>query len=281
MTRTKGILAIAVALALAVAQISIVAAAPQADPLVGTIDSISEGTDAGGNAIIIVNYTDTDGLAQTATLSLADAEALGLITVDPITGVVTIVAGTGTPIDLTGTVEVDPCAPASDPAALTGETAGTTDALAPDGETTDESGQPVATALCGYFNGTLGVTYPMIMAWHEDGLGFGVIAQALFMAELGGLDPQAILDAKKSGDFSTLGLEGVDNWGRLRQSLLGKTVDKATHNLGAIMSGRITPVVTDTPTVEPTTTTTTLLTVGHGKGGQHGKSGEHGKGHNK
>ncbi|HEY5984457.1 MAG TPA: hypothetical protein VIU38_13390 [Anaerolineales bacterium] len=275
MSKKKGLLGLAVAIALLVAQVSVAAAAPQLDPLVGTIDSISQGTDSGGNTIIIVNYTDTDGTAQVAQLSLADAETLGLISVDPITGEVTILAAPGGAIDLTS-VQVDPCAPAQDTAAAT-----TGDAVATQ-ESSGDTGQPVAEALCGYFNGSLGVTYDQLMQWHMDGFGFGVIAQALFMAELGGLDPQAILDAKK-GDWSGLDVpEGVDNWGRLRQYLLGKAVDKSTHNLGAIMSGRVTPVVTETVTAEPTiasSTTTTLMTTGHGKGGLHGKGGGHGKGH--
>jgi hypothetical protein len=94
--------------------------------------------------------------------------------------------------------------------------------------------------LCDFFAGSLGLTYDQIMGWHEEGSGFGVIAQALWMAEMTGMDPEDIL-AVKGGDmdYSELGLpEGVDNWGRLRGYVFGKGAEKTVHNLGEIMSGR-------------------------------------------
>jgi hypothetical protein len=265
----KRILGIALAIAVAASQASVAVAAPQLDPLIGTIDSISEGTDSGGNTIIIVNYTDTDGNAQTAELSVADAEALGLISVDPNTGDITILATAGTAIDITE-VAVDPCA-------------------LPEG-----ADQPVGEALTTFFCGALDVDYDTIAGWHEDGYGFGVITQALFMAQTLGGDmalAEEILLAKTSGLYDGLGLPedaDVNNWGQLKKYVMSEEV-KSLTNLGAIMSGRAEPLVIETPTGDTTVTTittttsstTTLLGMGNGKGGRHGNSGDHGKGKGK
>lgn len=292
MARTKTVLGVVVALAVALSQFSLAVAAPTSDPLVGTIDSISEGTDLNGDPIIIVTYTDTETVPQqhVVELSVEDAVALGLVTQSPVTGEITILAQIGAPIDLTPvTEEVDPCAPG-----------GGGEAAAEDGtETTVEdgevSGHPVGGALCDFFAGSLGLTYDQLMGWHEDGSGFGVIAQALWMAEMTGLDPEDILAVKNGEmDYGELGLpEGVDNWGRLRGYVFGKGAGKTVHNLGEIMSGRADPLVTDTPTESPTeeptgeatlttnTSSNSLQGTGRGKGGEHGKSEGKGKGKNK
>jgi hypothetical protein len=50
----------------------------------------------------------------------------------------------------------------------------------------------------------------------------------------------AILDAKKSGDYSAVVLPDgstASNWGQLRKSVF--TNDKNLKNLGAVMSGRV------------------------------------------
>jgi hypothetical protein len=102
---------------------------------------------------------------------------------------------------------------------------------------------PVASALANYFASLIPeLDYDTIMARHEDGFGFGVIAQACFMsyalegnAELLG----DILDAKKGHDFSSIELpdgETPTNWGQFKKAVLGS--EKAHKNLGAIMSGR-------------------------------------------
>ena len=101
---------------------------------------------------------------------------------------------------------------------------------------------PVASALANYFADALGLDYDMIMGYHEDGMGFGVIANACWIAYA--LEGDAtllgdILEAKKSGDFSSIELPDgttAKNWGQFRKAALGS--DKAKKNLGAIMSGR-------------------------------------------
>jgi hypothetical protein len=291
MARTKTLLGVVVALAVAFSQFSLAVAAPQLDPLVGTIDSVSEGTDINGDPIIIVTYTDTEAVPQqhVVELSVEDAIALGLVTQDPLTGDITILAVPGAQLDLTSVAEeVDPCAPGETGEGIVPE--GT--ALTP--EEGDDSGHPVGSSLCGFFAGSLGLTYDQIMEWHE-GFGFGVIAQALWMAEMTGMAPEDILAAKGGEmDYSELGLpEGVDNWGRLRGYVFGKGAEKTVHNLGEIMSGRADPLATETPTESPTgeptgdatltssSTTTTLQATGNGKGGEHGKSEGKGKGKGK
>jgi hypothetical protein len=287
MARTKTLLGVVVALAVAFSQFSLAVAAPQLDPLVGTIDSISEGTDINGDPIIIVTYTDTEPVPQqhVVELSVQDAIVLGLVTQDPVTGDITILGVSGAPIDLTSVAEdVDPCAPGEGGEAIVPE------GLEPSLEEGEDSGHPVGSALCGFFEGSMGLTYDQIMEWHED-FGFGVIAQALWMAEMTGMAPEDILAAKGGElDYTELGLpEGVDNWGRLRSYVFGKGAEKTVHNLGEIMSGRAEPLVTETPTESPTgeatltsgATTNTLQAMGKGKGGEHGKSEGKGKGKNK
>src|SRR5574340_1782144 len=130
MFKMRHLAGLAMTLALILAQAGQAAAAPLADPLVGTITGISEGTDSGGTTVIVVNYTDTDGNPQTTQLSLADAEQLGLITVDPITGEITYNATVGGSIDLTSLSgalgESDPCAPSGDSAQVTDTTTSAT-----------------------------------------------------------------------------------------------------------------------------------------------------------
>jgi len=101
---------------------------------------------------------------------------------------------------------------------------------------------PVASALAEFFAEKLGLNYEDIMGYHEDGMGFGVIAQACWMSYALEGDAELlgdILEAKKSGDFSTITLPDggtAKNWGQFRKAVLGS--DKAHKNLGAIMSGR-------------------------------------------
>jgi hypothetical protein len=273
MFRRKRFVSATVVLAIALSQVLIAQAAPLADPLVGTIDSITQGVDAGGNDVIIVNYTDTDGIAQVRELSLLDAETLGLITLDPPNdpaGLVTLVAVAGDSIDLT---PLEP-PPPPDPCAL------------PEG-----ADSMVGEALTGFFCGGLGVDYTMLMGWHDAGNGFGVMTQALFMAQALGGDAalaEALLAAKSSRDYSTLvsdwGVpEGVSNWGQLKKWVMAGEV-KSLTNLGAIMSGRaqppvIEPVTTDTTTtVTDTTTTAPTSATDNGNGKSNGKGKNNGNG---
>jgi hypothetical protein len=92
--------------------------------------------------------------------------------------------------------------------------------------------QPVAAAIAAYFSNsdvfTTPVTYAGIMALHEEGLGFGVIAKAYFAAEKLGIDPQVLLDEFAAGT----------GWGQIMKNY-GRHPGQAGRggNLGTIMSG--------------------------------------------
>jgi hypothetical protein len=116
----------------------------------------------------------------------------------------------------------------------------------------EEAQHPVASALFDVFGSALGLDYDTIMSRHEEGFGFGVIAQACWMSYAleGNVDLWGdILDAKKSGDFSPIPLsedgETPRNWGLFKKAVLksdNEKVKKNLANLGAIMSGRVGPL---------------------------------------
>ncbi|HEU0295653.1 MAG TPA: hypothetical protein VFR47_23135 [Anaerolineales bacterium] len=101
---------------------------------------------------------------------------------------------------------------------------------------------PVASALAEYFSQLgVAVNYDMIMVEHEQGFGFGVIAQSLWLTlKINATDPtitfQMILAAKKDGDYSKffpVGTTPPTNWGQFRKLILDG--DKK-NGLGAVMS---------------------------------------------
>jgi len=120
----------------------------------------------------------------------------------------------------------------------------------------DGTQHPVATALSDFFSTLLGVDYDVIMAAHEgdeegSGVGFGVIAQALWMTKSleGNTDMfQLILDAKTNGTYSDVTLPDGSmltlpdgspptNWGQFRKAVQSLSdEEKEKHNLGSIMS---------------------------------------------
>jgi hypothetical protein len=146
---------------------------------------------------------------------------------------------------------------------------GTTVTIDPGIVIPEEQGKrhPVASALAAFFSDLSGVDYDTIMQYHEDGMGFGVIAQALWMTKALEGDSEtfgAILDAKRSHDFSAITLPDGStptNWGQFMKALLS---GDRKQNLGAIMSGRA--MNTDVPG-------------SHGNGHGHGRGGGNGGGH--
>jgi len=190
------------------------------NPITGIVQDIILETDTttGKTAVLVTLATDDTGTTQTLRLPLETAEALGLVTIDLTTGEVSVNA------DAIGTsVEIDPASIISD-----------------DGET-DEAQHPVGSALADFFSELLGVDYDTIMEYHGDGVGFGVIAQALWMTSRLEGDTetfQMILDAKQSGDYSAITLPDgstPQNWGQFKKAVMG-TGKK--ENLGTVMSGR-------------------------------------------
>lgn len=201
-------------------QIIAVGAAPahqDPPPITGTVESIVLDTDATGITTVLVTLTDESGVAQTVRLSLEDAASLGLVI-------------EGQPVDpeeIEDPVEIDPTLVIPD---------------APE-EAEDEAGHPVGSALSDFFSGLLGVEYERIMGYHDEGVGFGVIAQALWMTNTLEGDSDifaAILEAKQNNDFSDITLPDgstPQNWGQFRKAVMHDR-KKSQENLGAIMSGR-------------------------------------------
>lgn len=90
---------------------------------------------------------------------------------------------------------------------------------------TPEGPHPVGLALADFF----GVPYDEIMAWHEQGIGFGNIATAYFLAnalEDEGLTVEHILDEKLSGT----------GWGQVMKAA-GLKPGHKDKNLGQVISG--------------------------------------------
>jgi len=233
MKRMKIVFSILLASIFLATQFIAVGAAPATQDttfITGTIESIVLETDAETDTTtVVVTLVDEFGETQTVRLSVDDAIALGLVSDD----------GSGPVVDESQIGEEVAIDPAS---------------VIPD-ETTDEILHPVGSALSNFFTDLLGVDYDMIMEYHDDGVGFGVIAQALWMTnalnQAGDteLSPEElatlfgnILDAKKNKDFDSLGITLPDgstptNWGQFRKAVMSDR-EKSKENLGAIMSGR-------------------------------------------
>ena len=222
MTRTKTIYSILLATILLATQIIAVGAAPakqDTTPITGTVESITLETDStSGVTTVLVTLTDEIGATQTVRLSFEDATSLGLV----------IDEETVNPDAIGASIEIDPAMVIPD---------------VPDETTTEEAQHPVGSALSDFFSELLGVDYQTIMDYHDDGIGFGVIAQALWMTNAleGDADTfAAILEAKQNKDYSAITLPDgstPQNWGQFRKAVMSDR-DKSKENLGAIMSGR-------------------------------------------
>ena len=213
MNKIKLIITLGLTLVVLFAQTGNVAAAPLAQdttPITGTIQSVTTETDASGVTTVLVTLLDDLGAIQTVRISVASAVTLGLVTEDPTTHEVTIVAESGQPVVIDPTIVIP--------------------------ETEPESVHPLAALLAGFF----GEDASVINGYHTDGFGFGVIAQALWMSQ--NLNDDAslagqILEAKESGDYSAFTLsDGTvpTNWGQFRKAVLNKK-----NNLGVIVSGQV------------------------------------------
>ncbi len=205
MNRMKLLLGIVLTTILLVGQVGGVLAAPlsQDVPLIhGTVQGITlESDPATGVITVIVDVMESNQSMQKVRLTQETAIALGLVLLD----------GDGNPVinkkALVKTVEIDPATAIPEK---------------------KEHEHPVANALATFFADIEGIDYDTIMAAHENGVGFGVIAQALWLSsELGGDSQlfQDLLYAKQHNDYSAFGDFTEDgnppkNWGQLRQALL-------------------------------------------------------------
>jgi hypothetical protein len=213
------LVAILLVLSLLVLQFGSVFAAPtaQGSLITGTVQNVKVETDSTtGVTTVVVTILDSTGALQTLRISVETAVSLGLVTIDSITGLPIVNPGS-----IGSQITIDPTTILTD--------------------TITVQQHPVGSALAEFFGELVGVDYETIMEYHEEGVGFGVIAQALWMTKKLEGDSTvfaAIVDAKKSGDYSSITLsDGTTpkNWGQFRKALLSG--DKLA-NLGAIMSGR-------------------------------------------
>ena len=234
---TKIMFSIVLAAMFLLTQVMVAGAAParqETTPITGTVESITLETDSEtGDTTVLVLLSD----GTQVKLELEYAKFLGLVNesdepVDPAT--------------LVDPVEIDPAM------------------VIPD-ETEEEKQHPVGSAISNFFEDVLGVDYETVMEYHDQGAGFGVIAQALWMTnalnDAGETEPTledsaalfaAILDAKLNNDFSAITLpDGTvpQNWGQFRKAVM-KDREKSKENLGAIMSGRAGEDQEDVPPAE-------------------------------
>jgi hypothetical protein len=218
MLKTKLFASILLIAAVLFAQVGAVAAASPAQdttPISGTIQTITIETDTNEVTTVVVTLLDDQGATQTVRLSVDEAAELGLVEVDPATNLPVIDETTGLPVvdetKLNTTIEI-PAQP-----------------------TEEVPVHPISKLLADFF----GMDATVVDGYHEDGYGFGVIAQALWMSKnLNGDATTAglILEAKKTGDYSAFTLPDGStptNWGQFK-----KAVSEKKNNLGSIVSGK-------------------------------------------
>jgi len=251
-----GILLIA---AILFAQVGTALAAPQAQdttPITGTITNIVLETDELGVTTVLVTLVDDMEVEQTVRLSVDTAEALGLVILDPDT--MEPIVDESQVVGMS--VEVDPSTviPDEEPAE----------------EPTDESYSPISILLAAFFGEDAGV----IDGYHDDGFGFGVIAQSLWMSQNVGGDASLageIMIAKTTGDYSAFFPEDAEdvpaNWGQFKKALSDKK-----NNLGSIVSGH----AENNDVEEQSLDQTQQPGNGHGNSNNNG-NGNNGKGNNK
>jgi hypothetical protein len=211
------------------AQVGAVAAAAPAQEttaIAGTIQTITPETDTAGMTTIVVTLLDAQGATQTVRLTVETAVALGLVTLDAVTNAPVVVTG-----KIGQTVEIDPFT------------------VIVDEPVVDEPVEvhPISAMLASFF----GVDASVVDQYHQDGYGFGVIAQAMWMSQ--NLDGDAttaglILEAKKTGDYSAFTLSDGStptNWGQFK-----KAVSEKKNNLGIVVSGKGENETTETTPVK-------------------------------
>jgi hypothetical protein len=231
MSSKKIITTLILAFVVLFAQVGNVAAAPQAEGTTCTVENTSGtvqsilvelGTD-GTTVTVLVSLGLEGQTPQDVRISLESAIALNLIVMDAtVTPPVPVLdATTGLPVPVT----LDPALP------LAIE-------ITPDMIIAGEEApvHPISALLGDFFC----VEKSLVDQYHTDGFGFGLIAQALWMSKglEGAISFDAILDAKKSGDYSAFASyllpngSAPTNWGQLRKALLDKK-----QNLGVVVSG--------------------------------------------
>ncbi|HEX6035974.1 MAG TPA: hypothetical protein VFY83_16165 [Anaerolineales bacterium] len=182
-------------------------------PVSGVIQSITlENDTITGVTIVSVDVVDNDQVVQPVRVNLETAIALGLVVLNGDGKPNINNAALGKPVEIDSATVI----PAE-----------------------EESQHPVGSALATFFSDIEGIDYETIMAAHEQGVGFGVIAQTLWLTTKLEGDAEVfemLIHAKQTGDFSAFTLEDgttPENWGQLKKAILSK--DKK-NNLGVIKS---------------------------------------------
>jgi hypothetical protein len=215
MNRAKFLISLLLAVSILILQVGGVFAASLAqDSIAGKVHRITLDTDPStGITVVIVELVGQGQGKQVVRLHEETAIGLGLVTLD-VDGPVINEAALGT------SVEINP------------------EDVIP---SQAEGHHPVANALATLFAGLdeENSLYDMIMTAHQDGIGFGVIAQALWLTrEIPGGDMedfQALLLAKQSGDYTGFPLadgSAPKNWAELRSAI---SASKKLGNLGSVM----------------------------------------------
>jgi hypothetical protein len=210
MSKTKLLVGVLLVFMLLTAQVGMAAAAPLAQDATITISGI----------VTEIGEPETDENAVTTVL-------VTLLQEDQTTQTVRIsdVLAAGLEIGQQVSLQVDP------------------NDVIPDEEPAEESVHPIAWLLAEFF----GEDPSVVDGYHEDGFGFGVIAQALWISQnLTGTEEETgdaslteqILQAKEDHDYSAFTDYFEDgfvpsNWGQFRKEVLQKK-----NNLGVIVSGQ-------------------------------------------
>lgn len=255
MFRTKSLAGILLIMAVLFAQVGSALAAPAAQdatPIAGTVQEIEIVPTENGETTVLVTVEDESGMTQTVRISLDTAVGLNLVSVNQDTQEVTIIAQPDQPVVIDPTLVI------------------------PDEEEADV--HPIAAILGTFF----GVEGSVVQEYHEDGFGFGVIAQAMWISQNVNGDASVtglILQAKESGDYgnillsdgTTLTMEdgtAPQNWGQFKKALLDKK-----NNLGVIVSGQADSPVTGEELLQQQN--------GNGNGNGRGNGNGNGNGHGK
>lgn len=182
-------------------------------PISGTIQSITLETDATtGITIVIIDIIDNDQITQRVRISQETAIVLGIVILnsDGKPGINNVALGK--PIEIASADMI----PAR-----------------------EESQHPVGSALATFFSDIAGIDYASIMEAHDQGMGFGTIAQTLWLTRKleGNAEVfETLLKAKQSGDYSAfvLGDGSIpENWGQLKKAILA---NNGNNGVGVIMS---------------------------------------------
>lgn len=266
MFKTKLLAGTLLIIAVLFAQVGNVAAAPQLQDgttttITGTITSIETQVDENGETLVVVTVENEEG-TQIITLTAQEAADNELFDLDT----QTLLAAEDDEVELV--VDPNDVVPGEEP-------------------TEQEDVHPIAWILAQFFEEEPSV----VDGYHNEGFGFGVIAQAMWMSRnITGTEEETgdaslawdILQAKQEKDFQTFfdeheeyfqDLEGdvPTNWGQFKKSLLEKK-----NNLGVIVSEQEVPDdATETLNQDATDTQD------HGNNKDKGKNNNNGKGKNK